>query len=327
MAGPPSSIFPGTSSSAALAGDERSLIPVVSGPTAAGKSAVAFALARRHPITIIVADSRQIYRRFDVGTAKPSAVEQALVPHRGIDLLEPSERFSAAAWADRADRWIDEARAEGRIPLVVGGTGFYLRALFEPLFDEPDLDAGARRQLEAVLARFPLAELRRWCLELDAERAHLGRAQLVRAIEVALISGHRLSDLHGSRARPARRSARYLVVDPGPALAGRIETRLDAMLDGGWVDEVRGLIDEVPADAPAWNATGYRAVRDLVRGAIDRDTAREQILIATRQYAKRQRTWLRHQIDESAVTRLDPADPSMAAVAEQWLLEVMGQVA
>ena len=308
-----------------MAGHEHSLIPVVCGPTAAGKSTVAFALARRHPITIIVADSRQIYRRFDIGTAKPTAAEQAGVPHRGIDLIDATERFSAAAWAERADRWIDEARAEGRIPLVVGGTGFYLRALFEPLFDEPELDSPARRRLEAVLAPLPVDELRRWCVALDPERAHLGRAQLLRAIEVSLLTGRRLSDLHRARARPARRSARYLVVDAGPALAGRIGTRLDAMLDGGWVDEVRGLIEEVPADAPAWNATGYRAVRDLVRGVIDRETARQRILIATRQYAKRQRTWYRHQIEESAVTRLDPGDASSAALAEQWLLDVTGR--
>jgi tRNA dimethylallyltransferase len=308
-----------------LAADERLLIPVVTGPTAAGKSAIALTLARRYPITIIVADSRQIYRGFDVGTAKPSAAEQAAVPHRGVDLIEPTERFSAAAWSALADRWIDEARAEGRIPLVVGGTGFYLRALFAPLFDEPDLESRARRQLEAILAPLSLDELRRWCTQLDRERAHLGRAQLLRAIEVALLSGHRLSDLHRARARPARRSARYLVVDAGAALGRRIETRLDAMLDGGWVDEVRGLIETVPADAPAWNATGYRAVRDLVRGAIDRDAARQQILVATRQYAKRQRTWLRHQIAESEVTRLDPGDPSSAALAERWLLDVTGR--
>jgi tRNA dimethylallyltransferase len=310
-----------------LAGDERSLIAVVCGPTAAGKSAVALALARRHAITIIVADSRQIYRRFDIGTAKPSAMERTAVPHRGIDLIEPTERFSTAAWAARADGWIDEARAEGRIPLVVAGTGFYLRALFEPLFDEPELDALTRRQLESVLAPLSLKELRRWCTALDPRRAHLGRAQLLRAIEVALLSGHRLSELHRARARPARRSARYLVVDPGPVLAGRIEARLDAMLDGGWVEEVRVLIGDVPADAPAWNATGYRAVRDLVRGAIDRDTAREQILIATRQYAKRQRTWLRHQLAESMVTRLDPDDPSSTALAERWLLGFAGRTA
>ena len=102
------------------------------------------------------------------------------------------------------------------------------------------------------------------------------------------------------------------------------QPRLDAMLDGGWVDEVRGLVDEVPAEAPAWNATGYRAVRALVRGEIDRDAARQQILIATRQYAKRQRTWLRHQIEENAVTRLHPADASSVALADRWLLDVTG---
>lgn len=305
--------------------DERLLIPVIAGPTAAGKSDIALTLARRHPITIIVADSRQIYRGFDVGTAKPSATEQAAVPHRGIDLIEPSERFSAAAWAASADRWIDEARAEGRIPLIVGGTGFYLRALFQPLFDEPELDSRARRRLEAVLATLSFAELRRWCTTLDPDRAHLGRAQLLRAIEVALLTGQRLSRLHRARARPAKRSARYLVVDAGAELPNRIETRLDAMLDGGWVDEVRGLIEEVPAEASAWNATGYRAVRDLVRGTIHRDTARQQILIATRQYAKRQRTWLRHQIPEHGVTRLDSRDPSSAAFAERWLLDVTGR--
>ena len=310
-----------------MGGDERSLIPVVCGPTAAGKTEVAFALARRHPVTIIVADSRQIYRHFAVGTAKPSIAEQTNVPHRGIDLVEPTERFSAAAWAVQADRWIDEARAAGRIPLVVGGTGFYMRGLFDPLFDEPELDGRARRQLASVLAPLSLAELRRWCRALDPERAHLGRAQLLRAIEVAVIGGRRLSDLHRMRARPARRSARYLVVDPGPALAGRIERRLDAMLEGGWVDEVRRLIEEVPADAPAWNATGYRAVRQLVSGTIDRDTARQQILIATRQYAKRQRTWFRHQVEASAATRLDPVDPSSAAFAERWMRDVVGQPA
>ena len=108
-------------------------IHVICGPTGAGKSAIAMSLAERHPVTIISADSRQVYRGFDIGTAKPSAEERRLVPHRGIDVAEPTERYSAAAWAEAADRWIDEARADGRVPLVVGGTGFYLRALFGEL--------------------------------------------------------------------------------------------------------------------------------------------------------------------------------------------------
>jgi tRNA dimethylallyltransferase len=210
-------------------------------------------------------------------------------------------------------------REEGRIPLVVGGTGFYLRALFEPFFDDPVLDQPARRKLEHVLSPLPVAELKRWVALLDPVRAHLGRTQLLRAIEVALLSGQRMSALHRERARPARRAARYLVVDPGPTLSARISARLDAMLAGGWVEEVRRLMTEVPENAPAWNASGYRAVRGYVRGDLDFAEARETILIETRQYAKRQRTWLRNQLVGADVTHIDPADDSWKALAERWL--------
>ena len=307
-----------------MAADEYSLIPVICGPTGAGKSAVALWLAGRVNSTVIVADSRQIYRGFDIGTAKPTADEQAFVPHRGIDVTEPIERYSAAAWAEDADRWITESRRAGRVPLVVGGTGFYLRALFEPLFGEPHLDVDRRRALETVFASMSFHELGRWCRVLDPERAHLGRTQLQRAIEVALLTGRRLSALHRDRARPARRSARYLVVDPGPALADRIATRLDAMLAGGWVKEVTRLLTAVPQNAPAWKASGYRAVADHVRGGASAEAMRQQILIETRQYAKRQRTWLRHQLDEQRVTRLDPTQPSWREIAEEWLHPTAG---
>ncbi|HKW50085.1 MAG TPA: tRNA (adenosine(37)-N6)-dimethylallyltransferase MiaA [Gemmatimonadaceae bacterium] len=306
-----------------MAADEHSLIPVVCGATAAGKSALALWLAQRQPTTIIVADSRQIYRGFDIGTAKPNAAERAAVPHRGIDIVEPMERYSAAAWAESADQWIGEALHAGRVPLVVGGTGFYLRALFEPLFDEPVLDAGSRRQMEQVLARLSLGELTRWVDVLDPDRAHLGRTQLLRAIEVALLSGRRVSELHRERARPARRAARYLVVDPGPELSDRISARLDTMLAGGWVDEVKRLMSEIPENAPAWNASGYRAVREYVRGKGDLGKTRETILIETRQYAKRQRTWLRNQLDTRDVTRVDPTDSSWPTLVERWLNETL----
>lgn len=291
---------------------------MICGPTASGKSAIALWLAARHPVTIISADSRQIYRGFDIGTAKPTAADRELVPHRGIDVVEPTERYSAAAWASDAERWIDEALAAGRVPLIIGGTGFYLRALFEPLFDEPALDDRRRRELERLFGSMSLPELVRWTRALDPDRAHLGRTQLLRAIEVALLTGERVSVLHRKRARPARRRARYLVVEPGSALVARIADRLEVMLAGGWVEEVRRLSDEVPADAPAWKSTGYRAMREYVRGAIDLASAREAIVVETRQYAKRQRTWFRNQLDEHLVTSVDPLEARWSAVVDDW---------
>jgi len=305
-----------------MSGDERDpvLCPirVIVGPTAAGKSAIAMWLAARHEATIVSADSRQIYRRFDVGTAKPTADERARVPHRAIDVVEPMQRYSAAAWADDADRWIAESMREGRTPVVVGGTGLYVRALFEPFFEEPPLDASRRRTLEAVLGTLTLPELQRWAAALDPARAHLGRTQLLRAIEVALLSGRRLSDLHRELARPARRAARYLVVDPGASLEERIARRIDAMLEGGWPEEVERLRADVPAEAPAWKSTGYRQVRALVEGRLSRADAQQAILIETRQYAKRQRTWFRHQLPAAGVARLDPTAPDWEARVETW---------
>lgn len=290
---------------------------VVCGPTAAGKSAVALALAAAHPVTIVSADSRAVYRGFDVGTAKPSAEERRRVPHRGVDVVEPTDRYSAAEWATLADVAIDEARAQGRTPLVVGGTGFYLRALFDPLFEAPPLDPARRRALEPLLAALDVGELRRWAATLDPARAHLGRAQLLRVVETALLTGRRLSDLQRAHARPPRRTARYLLVDPGPVLADRIAARYDAIVTE-WIDEVRRLAATVAVDAPAWNATGYGALRRRLAGEIDAGEARRSVIIETRQYAKRQRTWFRHQLPSDRVTPLDPTGPDWAERAERW---------
>ena len=293
-------------------------IPVVCGPTAAGKTQLALWLAARSDVTIVSADSRQLYRRFDVGTAKPTPAEQLAVPHCGIDVLDPTERASAAWWADRADSWIRDSRAQGRVPLVVGGTGLYLRALFGDLFDEPPLDETRRADLQRELSRYPVDTLRRWVRELDPPRASLGRTQLLRALEIALLTGRRVSELHRERHRPARWGARYLVVDPGPALAARIADRAAAMIADGWREEVRTLIGDVPADAPAWNATGYRTIHLLEAGQLAEADALERVVVDTRQYAKRQRTWFRHQLAGDEVTRLDPRDPDWESRALSW---------
>lgn len=291
---------------------------VITGPTASGKSALALALAERFPLTILSADSRQIYRGFDTGTAKPSGAELAAVPHRGIDVVAPIERYSAAAWAAAAEGWIAESRAALRAPLVVGGTGFYIRALVAPLFAEPPLDPRSRAELGDALAELDTAELRRWTRTLDPARAHLGRAQLLRAVEVALLTGVPISEWHRRSPGAPRRRARYLVLDPGAPLAGRIEARVHWMLSAGWEAEVAALLAAVPSAAPAWNASGYRAVRDLVEGRISRERAIERTVIDTRQYAKRQRTWIRNQLRDEDVTFLDPLSPEALESAAAW---------
>jgi tRNA dimethylallyltransferase len=275
-------------------------------------------LAESRGAIIISADSRQIYRRFDIGTAKPGPDDRGRVPHRGIDVIDPSERYSAALWAEQARRWIDEAHAADITPLIVGGTGFYLRALTEPFFEAPVLDPVRRAALERAFTTTSTEDLRRWCTNLDPERAHLGRTQLIRSLETALLTGERLSHLHRSHARPPLIRARYLVVDPGVRLATRIERRYDAMTAAGWGEEVAVLAREVDESAPAWKASGYQVMREVVSGRVSARDARERVIIETRQYAKRQRTWFRHQLDSTATTRLDPDDPAADTLVNDW---------
>lgn len=292
---------------------------ILCGPTGAGKSALALALAEAHGLTILAADSRQVYTGFDIGTAKPTAAEQARVPHEGIDLVDPAARYSAAAWASHADAVLRRVGAE-RV-LIVGGTGLYLRALVAPLFEEPAIDPVRRAALAAELDEQDTATLRRWVLHCDPARAHLGRTQLLRALEVALLAGRRISDLHREAARASRWRARWLVVDPREALHARIAHRLDDMLHAGWLDEVRALAARVPSGAPAWKACGYQALRAVVAGDIGLDDARHAILVSTRQYAKRQRTWFRHQLKAAAVTHIDPRSAGAAEAAARWWRE------
>ena len=279
---------------------------------------IAMMLAEEFDAAVVSADSRQIYCYFNVGTAKPSREECSRVTHYGVDVAEPDERYSAARWANEAHEWIECAAEVEKVPVVVGGTGLYVKALIEPLFDAPEMDPSARSRLEAELATKSLDELRRWCEQLDPSRAHLGRTQLLRSIETALLSGARISDLHEQHSGDGQFAPTYLVVDPEGSLASQIELRVDEMLEHGWVDEVRELISKVPADAPAWKASGYRAARDHVEGKADLSTTRERIIIETRQYAKRQRTWFRHQLPQSAVTKVNPLDSQAIAVAREW---------
>jgi tRNA dimethylallyltransferase len=303
-----------------LAGDK---LRIICGPTGAGKSHLALDLCETYDAAIVSADSRQIYCGFNVGTAKPTRKERDRVTHYGIDVAEPDERYSAARWASEATEWIESAGGIDKEAVVVGGTGLYIKALVEPLFDAPDQDPVQRAQLEHELATMSVDDLRRWCNALDPARAHLGRTQLLRAIETALLSGSRISDLH-SRHQAATaieahgKKPAYLVVDPGTVLATRIEARVDKMLGAGWADEVRELMRTVSPEAPAWKASGYMALRSHVEGALDLSSATQRVIIETRQFAKRQRTWFRNQLPAAAVTHVNPDDPHALTIAREW---------
>jgi tRNA dimethylallyltransferase len=302
-----------------LAGDR---LRVICGPTAAGKSALALELCETNNAVIVSADSRQIYRRFDIGTAKATREQRGRLTHYGIDVASPEERYSAARWASEANEWIGCADNTGKEAVIVGGTGLYIKALVDPLFSAPEVDPLQRAELGRELETKRLAELRRWCERLDPARAHLGRTQLLRAIETALLSGSRISDLHAEHKATTLEvrdeKTAYLVVDPGSKRESKIETRIDGMLRAGWADEVRELMRTVPSDAPAWKASGYSVIRDHVEGRLDLSSARERIIIETRQYAKRQRTWFRHQLPPAAVTVVNPEDSQARAVVREW---------
>ena len=300
--------------------DTRPLIPVLVGPTGIGKTAVATALASLAPIEIISADSRQIYRGLDIGTAKPTAGERATAPYHGIDLIAPTEPYSAGRFARDAAGWIVAAAGRGRLPVVVGGTGFYIRALFEGLFDEPPMDEERRERLRESLAALPSAEQARWARRLDPGFTGGGTQRASRAVEVALLTGTPLSRLQKASPSPAApaRPAYAVMTLPREALTARLAQRVRAMLDAGLVLEVRRALNAgVPPDAPGLSGVGYPEVLAHLRGELTADALFEAIVAATRRYAKRQATWFRHQL-RGAVMALDASLPP-DALAEQLL--------
>lgn len=277
---------------------DRPLTPVLVGPTAIGKTAVAVSLGQRLPVTIISADARQVYRRLDIGTAKPAPALRAQVPHEGIDVVEPGERFSAGRFAREAAGWLTAARAGGRLPLVVGGTGFYVRALADGLFQEPPLDPARREQVREWTTTFPGADLSRWALRLDPRFSGGGRQRAARAIEVALLTGRPLS-LWQRMARVAGVMRPWYIVLtlPRELLRRRIAERVDAMLAAGFVDEVRDELARGTAPTAAGlDGVGYREVVAMLTGQLYKDDLRDAIVRSSRQYAKRQETWFRNQL-------------------------------
>jgi tRNA dimethylallyltransferase len=304
---------------------------VIAGPTASGKTALALAVAQRLDGEIISMDSRQVYRGMDIGTAKATPAQRARVPHHGLDLVEPDERYNAGRFAADARRWLAEIRARGRVPILAGGTGFFLRALTHPLFAEPHLPAAPRRALEAHLAALPDDELLRWLAALDPATAGSlrtagGRQRRLRALEVALLTGRPLSwwHAHAPAAEPPLAPLVFLLDLPRPELFRRIDERVGAMAAAGLVPEVQGLLRRFGAAAPGMSGTGYRELVPYLRGELDLDTALDDVRRATRRYARRQQTWFRHQLPGEAI-RLDAAQPVSRladVVVRRWREEV-----
>ena len=302
-----------------MAGDR---VAVVVGPTAVGKTAVALALAAHWPLEIVSADSRQVYRRLDIGTAKPTRKERARVTHHGLDLIDPGSRYSAGHFARDAEGWLADIRARGRRPVVVGGTGLYVRALAEGLFREPALDPACRRSLDAFTARLEPLELIRWASRLDPGFRGGGRQRAARAIEVALLTGHPLTHWQQvARARGAIDPWYIVLTVPRPVLHQRIARRAEEMVRRGLIEEVASVLAEGHAPtAPGLDGIGIREAVEYLHGRRARETVAEAITVSTRQYAKRQQTWFRHQLDGTVLT-LDatrPPERLAAEIAEAW---------
>jgi tRNA dimethylallyltransferase len=299
----------------------------VIGPTASGKTGLAIRVARRLGGEIVSMDSRQVYRGMDIGTAKAEPAERAAVPHHGLDLVDPDQRYSAGAFARDARQWLDEIRARDHVPLLVGGTGFFLRALTHPLFREPQLEPARRERLKRWLSARPEAELRAWLARLDpagaaALAARGGRQRVARALEVALLSGRPLSWWH-AHALPEERplAVMVFVLDlPRAELYQRIDERVRRMVGAGLENEVRGLVARFDERAPGLDATGYIELLPYLRGETSLDAAVDAIQRATRRYARRQLTWLRHQLPATArhLDGLRPPDELADEVVRAW---------
>jgi tRNA dimethylallyltransferase len=296
-------------------------ILVIIGATGSGKSDVAMGVARRTGAEILSVDSMQVYRGMDVGTAKPTPAERAEVRHHLVDVVEPSEPFTAARFVESADETIPDAASRG-VPLVAtGGTPLYYKALFEGLFGGPGADEDVRGRLREL----PGAELHRRLTEVDptsAARIHANDTKrLVRALEVFELTGQPISALQREWADPTpRHAAVWLGLSwEKDALNRRINARVRTMMAAGWAEEVRGLLARYPTlSHTAAEATGYRELIDHVQGRLSLDDAVEHIKIATRQLARRQMKWFRRFPRVSWVSGDQPAEQLVEAAVSAW---------
>lgn len=287
--------------------DTRPLAIALMGPTASGKTALAVEWAQRLNAQIISVDSALVYRGLDIGAAKPDADTLARAPHAMINVRDPHEVYSAGDFAADARACMHAAQQRGQLPLLVGGTGLYFRAVLGGLAQMPASDAGVRAELEREAAEGGWVRLHQQLAEIDpiaAARIHATDPQRIsRALEVYRVSGRPISAWQRDGARSERLPFRVLKLALAPTdravLHARIGQRFDQMLAEGLIDEVRGLMADsrLHLDLPSMRAVGYRQTWQYLRGEMDRDALRAQGVAATRQLAKRQLTWLRGELD------------------------------
>lgn len=287
-------------------------IVVVLGATATGKTGLGIELAEALDGEVINADALQVYRRLDIGTAKPTPDERSRVPHHLLDILEPEEPFSAGAFARHARTAIDDIEARGRVPVVVGGSGLYLRALIEGLAPLPPVDRTVREALDRRIEEEGLAALYRELCTRDPETAERlapgDRQRISRALEIVLGTGRRQSDW--IRERPFGQAplaaVRIGLTMPRSILYDRLADRVHGMVERGWVAEVEALLDEgVDPDVPAFQAIGYRQMVAHLRHDSSLRAAIDETIHVTRRYAKRQSTWFRREPDVFWVPALE----------------------
>lgn len=287
-------------------------IVAVAGPTGIGKTRLALALARLLDGEIVNYDSVQVYRGFDIGSAKPSAAERAAVPHHLFDIVDAGDEFNASDYAGRAVRVTREIRERHHLPVFVGGTGFYLRAFLAGLPEMPGRNEALRARLRPVLDRpRGRARLHRMLTRLDpqsaARIAPADRHRLERALEVALTTGRPISSWSAPSAASPRRLDCLIIAlaMPRPQLREILDRRVTAMFEAGLVDETRALLAQHPEASRPFTAIGYREAAQVVSASMGFDEAIEEARRRTRAYAKRQMTWLRsernvHWIDATA---------------------------
>jgi len=305
----------------------NSSLPLVAviGPTASGKSALGVWLAVQLGGEVVACDSTQLYRGFDIGTAKPTQAERHAVPHHLLDMLGPQDAATAGGYRQMALAVLTDLRSHARIPIFTVGTGLYLRALLEGLADVPQRSEELRERLRHSARDHSPGHLHRILARLDGEAAQKISAKdeqkLIRGIEVCLLAKMPLSELHRSGRAPLRgwRALKIGLAPDREALYKRIHARTEAMLTSGWLEEVRSLLEAgLPESAKPFDFIGYRELREVLQGALTIDEARAAIQQATRRYAKRQFTWFRR---ETAVHWLAGFgdDPLLQQEALRWL--------